>query len=190
MPGGPLGIPVRQVLQVGANFNGVQEVPDVCFVWVGSRGPITGRFLLKELELTTRDLDCAASLPATPYGCNRHHRHRLRYCHHRRCLTRGGARRSLSTTTMSDTSDKVSVEEFVKNPSKYKIRRDFVAHLKREGLKSLLHDDHDVDSERQYKGFEMLRASVKLVQQFPRQVVLATAQLHFGTSPIRFILLT
>ena len=41
MPGGPLGIPVEQVLQVGANVNGVQEVPDVCFVWVGSRGPIT-----------------------------------------------------------------------------------------------------------------------------------------------------
>ena len=53
-------------------------------------------------------------------------------------------------------------------------RRDFVAHLRREGLIHLLHDDQAADSERQYIGFEMLRASVKLVQQFPRQVVLAT----------------
>ena len=59
MPGGPLGIPVRQVLQVGANFNGVQEVPDVCFVWVGSRGPITmlvyRLWYRRELPFTIQD---------------------------------------------------------------------------------------------------------------------------------------
>ena len=66
MPGGPLGIPVRQVLQVGANFNGVQEVPDVCFVWVGSRGPITmlvyRLWYRRELPFTIHDA-VAATFP-------------------------------------------------------------------------------------------------------------------------------
>ena len=66
MPGGPLGIPVEQVLQVGANFNGVQEVPDVCFVWVGSRGPLTmlvyRLWYRRELPFTIHDA-VAATFP-------------------------------------------------------------------------------------------------------------------------------
>ena len=63
MPG--RGIPVR-FLQVGANFNGVQEVLDVCFVWVGSRGPITmlvyRLWYRRELPFTIHDA-VAATIP-------------------------------------------------------------------------------------------------------------------------------
>ena len=72
MPGGPLGIPVEQVLQVGANVNGVQEVPDVCFVWVGSRGPITMLvyriWYRRELPSTIHD-----AVAATIHAFTRHH---------------------------------------------------------------------------------------------------------------------
>ena len=63
MPG--RGIPVR-FLQVGANFNDVQEVLDVCFVWVGSRGPITmlvyRLWYRRELPITIHDA-VAATFP-------------------------------------------------------------------------------------------------------------------------------